>query len=292
MTNILNLFANPATTEAPLKESQQTAGEVFLVGAGPGDPELITVKAMRLLQQADAIVYDRLANPALLEYAGDNCDLIYVGKKKDQHSLPQDQICELLAILARCGKNVVRLKGGDPFIFGRGGEEVEHLNKQGINCHIVPGITAAIGCGASTQIPLTHRDHAHAVTFITGHRQNGKMHINWDLALQKDSTVVFYMGLSNLSEITTQLIARGCPASKPFAVVAQGTAQEQQVLVGTVADIAARLEQHPLPSPALLIMGDVVRANGYAQKLADITTGLTNNPVSEMPGEMLISEVV
>ena len=290
MNNILNLFADPTTRDACLKESeQQTAGEVFLVGAGPGDPELITVKAMRLLQEADAIVYDRLANPALLEYAQTNCDLIYVGKKKDQHSLPQEQICELLAILARCGKNVVRLKGGDPFIFGRGGEEVEHLNEQGISCHIVPGITAAIGCAAATQIPLTHRDHAHAVTFITGHRQNGKMYINWDLALQKDSTVVFYMGLSNLAEITSELVARGCSADKPFAVVAQGTAEEQQVLVGTISDIAERLEQHPLPSPALLIMGDVVKANGYAQQLADLTTEL---PSEELPSEMLISEVV
>ncbi|MDG1819620.1 MAG: uroporphyrinogen-III C-methyltransferase [Porticoccaceae bacterium] len=285
MTNILNLFANSAANKASQIETEQkTAGEVFLVGAGPGDPELITVKAMRLLQKADAIVYDRLANPALLEYAQTNCDLIYVGKKKDQHSLPQEQICELLAILARCGKNVVRLKGGDPFIFGRGGEEVEHLNEQGISCHIVPGITAAIGCAAATQIPLTHRDHAHAVTFITGHRQNGKMHINWDLALQKDSTAVFYMGLSNLPEITTELIARGCSVDMPFAVIAQGTADEQQVLVGTISDIAARVEQHPLPSPALLVMGDVVKANGYAQKLADLTTGL--------PNEMLISEVI
>jgi len=285
MTNILNLFADSKTQDTSLKETEQkTAGEVFLVGAGPGDPELITVKAMRLLQEADAIVYDRLANPALLEYAQTNCDLIYVGKKKDQHSLPQEQICELLAILARCGKNVVRLKGGDPFIFGRGGEEVEHLNEQGINCHIVPGITAAIGCAAATQIPLTHRDHAHAVTFITGHRQNGRMYINWDLALQKDSTVVFYMGLSNLPEITSELIARGCSVDMPFAVIAQGTADEQQVLVGTISDIAARVEQHPLPSPALLVMGDVVKANGYAQKLADLTT--------QIPSEMLVSEVI
>ncbi len=276
MTNIVNLFASP---ESPRDDSSReksptgkSMGEVFLVGAGPGDPELITVKAMRLLQQADAIVYDRLANPVLLDYARKHCDLIYVGKKKDQHSLPQDQICALLAALAGCGKKVVRLKGGDPFIFGRGGEEVEHLAEQGISCTIVPGITAAIGCAATTQIPLTHRDHAHAVTFITGHRQHGKMYINWDLALQKDSTVVFYMGLSNLQEITSELIARGCPVDKPFAVVAQGTAKAQQVLVGTVTDIAEKLARHPLPSPALLIMGDVINANGYAQHLADLTS--------------------
>ena len=242
-------------------------GKVHLVGAGPGDPDLITVKALKLLQTADAIVYDRLANKELLSHAQPQCDLIYVGKKKDQHSLPQDQICELLMLLARCGKNVVRFKGGDPFIFGRGGEEIEYLQQYDISCSIVPGITAAIGCASTTQIPLTHRDHAHAVTFITGHRQNGEMHINWDLALQKDSTVVFYMGLSNIAEITRQLIERGCPASMPFAVVAQGTSNQQQVIVGTVSDIARKVQQTSVTSPALLIMGEVVSANGYAQKL-------------------------
>ncbi|MEH6558852.1 MAG: uroporphyrinogen-III C-methyltransferase [Oceanicoccus sp.] len=246
-------------------------GQVYLVGAGPGDAELITVKAMRLLKEADAIVYDRLANPVLLDYAKPRCDLIYVGKKKDQHSLPQEKICELLAALARCGKNVVRLKGGDSFIFGRGGEEIDHLSQQGIQCSVVPGITAASGCAAATQIPLTHRDYAHAVTFITGHRQNGKMKINWDLALQKDSTVVFYMGLSNLEEITAQLIKRGCPTDKPFAVVSQGTSNQQQVVVGTISDIAQRLKRTPLPSPALLMMGDVINANSYARTLANQT---------------------
>lgn len=246
-------------------------GQVYLVGAGPGDAELITVKAMRLLKEADVIVYDRLANPVLLHYAKPRCDLIYVGKEKDQHSLPQEKICELLTSLARCGKNVVRLKGGDSFIFGRGGEEIEHLSQQGIQCSVVPGITAASGCAAATQIPLTHRDYAHAVTFITGHRQNGKMLINWDLALQKDSTVVFYMGLSNLEEITKQLIERGCPADKPFAVISQGTSSQQQVVVGTISDIVQRLKHIPLPSPALLMMGDVINANGYAQTLANQT---------------------
>lgn len=270
--NILTLVKSTNSATANLRPVDKASfGQVHLVGAGPGDAELITVKAMRLLQEADAIVYDRLANPELLDYAKDRCDLIYVGKKKDQHSLPQEQICELLAALARCGKNVVRLKGGDNFIFGRGGEEVDHLNKQGVECSIVPGITAAIGCAAATQIPLTHRDHAHAVTFITGHRQNGQMYINWDLALQKDSTVVFYMGLSNLEEITSQLLQRGCPADKPFAVVAQGTSNDQQVVLGTISDIAQRLKAMPLPSPALLMMGDVIKANGYAQQLADQT---------------------
>ena len=260
--------SNMLKADSKLAENSST-GQVFLVGAGPGDAELITVKGMRVLQKADAIVYDRLANSELLNYSRPGCDLIYVGKQKDKHSLPQEQICELLAMLSRCGKNVVRLKGGDSFIFGRGGEEIAYLNKQGIQCSIVPGITAAIGCAAATQIPLTHRDYAHAVTFITGHRKNGEMLINWDLALQDDSTVVFYMGLSNLQEITKELLKRGCPVDKPFAVVAQGTSDAQQVIIGTISDIAFRLQDRPLPSPALLIMGDVIRANGYAQQLAD-----------------------
>lgn len=257
------------STLVTTSEKVNQYGQVHLVGAGPGDPDLITVKALKLLQTADAIVYDRLANSVLLEHAQSQCDLIYVGKKKDQHSLPQEQICELLMLLARCGKNVVRLKGGDPFIFGRGGEEIEYLQQHNISCEIVPGITAAIGCAASTQIPLTHRDHAHAVTFITGHRQNGQMHINWDLALQKDSTVVFYMGLSNIGEITRELMDRGCPSSMPFAVVAQGTSNQQQVVVGTISDIARKVQQTSVTSPALLIMGEVVSANGYAAKLAE-----------------------
>jgi len=260
--NILNLVKTPPSSPA---------GHIYLVGAGPGDPELITLKAMRLLQQADAIVYDRLANPQLLDHAQENCDLIYVGKKRDQHSLPQEQISELLVALARCGKNVVRLKGGDCFVFGRGGEEVDYLNQQGIKCTVIPGITAATGCAAATQIPLTHRDHAHAVSFITGHRQNGKIDINWDLALCKDSTVVFYMGLCNLQDITTELIKRGCPADKPFAVVAQGTSNQQQVVVGDLSNIAKKVERAALASPALLILGDVVKANGYAQSLANQT---------------------
>ena len=269
-SNNLKLVDNKNFSKLVTKSAKTTQyGKVHLVGAGPGDPDLITVKALKLLQTADAIVYDRLANSELLEHAQAHCDLIYVGKKKDQHSLPQEQICELLMLLARCGKNVVRLKGGDPFIFGRGGEEIEYLQQHDISCQIVPGITAAIGCAASTQIPLTHRDHAHAVTFITGHRQNGQMHINWDLALQKDSTVVFYMGLSNIGEITSQLIERGCSSSMPFAVVSEGTSNQQQVVVGTVSDIAKKVQQTAVTSPALLIMGEVVSANGYAEQLAE-----------------------
>lgn len=243
-------------------------GTVHLVGAGPGDPELITVKALRLLQRADAVVYDRLANPDLLREVGATCELHYVGKRKDHHSLPQEHICRLLAQLATRHRTVVRLKGGDPFIFGRGGEEYDYLAARGIDCQVVPGITAATGCAAATRIPLTHRDHAHAVTFITGHRMDDSLGIHWDSVLQPYTTVVFYMGLSRLREITDELLRRGCPAERPFAVIANGTGNRQQVLIGTVADIASRQEATPVPGPALLVMGDVVRANEHAADLA------------------------
>lgn len=255
-------------TLLPSRKPQKALGHVSLVGAGPGDPELITLKAVRLLKEADAIVYDRLANPEFLEYAKIGCETIYVGKKKDQHSLPQKQIAALLVALAQQGKNVVRLKGGDPFIFGRGGEEIDVLNQHHVPCSVVPGITAAIGCAAATKIPLTHRDHAHAVTFITGHRKDDKLTINWDLALQRDSSTVFYMGLSNLGEITQQLLDRGCSSDKPMAIIAEGTSNKQQVLISDVSHIAEKLKGHPMPSPALIVLGDVVHANDYAKELS------------------------
>ncbi len=243
-------------------------GTVQLVGAGPGDPDLITVKALRALQQADAVVYDRLANPVLLEETRADCELHYVGKRKDQHSLPQEHICRLLATLAEAGKRVVRLKGGDPFIFGRGGEEYDYLAARAVPCEIIPGITAATGCAAATRMPLTHREHAHALVLITGHRTEHGFEINWNLAMQADATVVFYMGLSRVRAITAELVRRGVPASRPFAVIAEGTCTGQQVLVSTVGEVADRLEAEPMPSPALLVMGEVVRANDYALTLA------------------------
>ncbi|MFA5494731.1 MAG: uroporphyrinogen-III C-methyltransferase [Porticoccaceae bacterium] len=240
-------------------------GEVCLLGAGPGDPELMTIKGMRALEAADVVVYDRLANPALLDFTGRHCDRIYVGKRKDSHSLPQEQICELLVALARCGKRVVRLKGGDPFIFGRGGEEIDRLEENGIPWRVIPGITAATGCAASTGIPLTHRECAHALTFITAHRRDGKLRFNWELALQQDQTVVFYMGLSVVAEIAAGLVARGKSAATPIAVIANGTRGEQQVMVSTLAGIGAALADHRLPSPALIVMGDVVALRGGLQ---------------------------
>lgn len=241
-------------------------GRVDLVGAGPGDPELITLKAVRLLEQADVVVYDRLVNPELLQHCSATCAQIYVGKRKHCHSMPQERICELLVTLGQQGKRVVRLKGGDPFIFGRGGEESDALAQAGIPCAVVPGITAATGCAAATGIPLTHRDHAQAVTFITGHRKrgkdgkNGSLDINWQLAAQPNHTTVFYMGLSCLAEIATGLQHHGLPASTPIAVIANGSTEKQREVTGTLENIAEAVRHAELPSPALLIVGDVITA--------------------------------
>lgn len=243
-------------------------GKVVLLGAGPGDPDLMTIKGMRALERADAVVYDRLVNPELLDYAAVGCEKIYVGKRKEVHSLPQDKICELLVSLARQGKQVVRLKGGDPFVFGRGGEELDVLEAAGITWEVIPGITAATGCAAATGIPLTHRDCAHALTFITAHRQNGELNFNWDLALQKDQTVVFYMGLSVVGEIADGLVAKGKGADTPIAVIANGSRHNQQMVVATLATIGKRLAEVSLPSPALIILGDVVTHRQQLESLA------------------------
>lgn len=238
-------------------------GRVDLVGAGPGDPELITVKALRLLEQADVVVYDRLVNPELLQHCSPTCAQIYVGKRKHCHSLPQQRICELLVKLGQQGKRVVRLKGGDPFIFGRGGEESDALARAGIPCAVVPGITAATGCAAATGIPLTHRHYAQAVTFITAHRQGGKeggLDINWQLAAQPNHTAVFYMGLSCLEAIANGLQHHGLPAVTPIVVIANGSTAKQREVTGTLENIADAVRHARLPSPALLIVGDVITA--------------------------------
>ena len=248
-------------------------GSVCLLGAGPGDPELLTVKGMRALQGADVVVYDRLVNPEILTFTSAGCEKIYVGKRKDWHSLAQEKICKLLVALAREGRRVVRLKGGDPFIFGRGGEELDVLEAEGVPWEVIPGITAATGCAAATGIPLTHRDCAHALTFITAHRREGGLTFNWQLALQEDQTVVFYMGLSVIADIAAGLVARGKPPATPVALIANGSRRDQQVVVATLETVAARLEESGLPSPALIVLGDVVSRRG-AGELALLANGL------------------
>ncbi len=240
-------------------------GEVYLIGAGPGDPDLLTFKALRLMQQADVIVYDRLVSAEIVELARRDAEKIYVGKERDNHSLPQASINELLANLALAGKRVARLKGGDPFIFGRGGEEIETLVQHGIAFQVVPGVTAACGCASYAGIPLTHRDHAQSCTFVTGHLKDGSINLNWPQLAAPNQTVVIYMGLQGLPEICRQLVAHGCPPEQPIAIVQQGTTPHQKVLTGTLANISDKLALSPMKSPTLIIVGSVVRLQNQLQ---------------------------
>jgi len=233
-------------------------GEVYLVGAGPGDPDLVTFRALRLLQQADVIVYDRLVSKEILDLARRDAEQIYVGKERAFHSLAQEDINQLLARLAKEGKRVLRLKGGDPFIFGRGGEEIETLAAEGINFQVVPGITAAAGCSSYTGIPLTHRDYAQSVIFATGHLRDGSVNLNWKMLAQPKQTVVFYMGLKGVKIICEQLIAHGASKDLSIALVQQATQQSQKVLIGTLQSMPGLMESTEIKPPTIIIVGEVV----------------------------------
>ena len=233
-------------------------GRVYLVGAGPGDPELLTLRALRLLQQAQVIVYDHLVSPAVLDFVAPGAERIYAGKRRNEHTLRQEQINALLIRLAREGRQVVRLKGGDPFIFGRGGEEMQALAAEGIAFEVVPGVTAACGVSSYAGIPLTHRDYAQTCLFVTGHLKDGSADLDWQALTRPRQTVVIYMGLNALPDICRQLIAHGAAPSHPIAVVQQGTIAAQKVLTGTLADLPAQVARHGLSSPCLIIVGEVV----------------------------------
>jgi uroporphyrin-III C-methyltransferase/precorrin-2 dehydrogenase/sirohydrochlorin ferrochelatase len=232
-------------------------GQVTLVGAGPGDPELLTLKALRALQDADVILHDRLVPAAVLDYARRDAEQICVGKAAGGAGISQDAINDLMIEHARRGRRVVRLKGGDPFIFGRGGEELQALVQAGIAFSVVPGISAANGCAAYAGIPLTHRDHAHSVVFVTGHGEEPGNEPDWASLARPKMTVVFYMGLTRLQRIVARLLENGAPAERPAALIAQGTTAEQQVVVATLATIRAEATARRIESPAILVVGDV-----------------------------------
>ncbi len=234
------------------------AGTVYLVGAGPGNPELLTVRAARVIAEGDVIVHDRLVAREIVALARPGAQRIYVGKARSNHTLPQKEINALLVRFAREGRCVVRLKGGDPFVFGRGGEEIELLAAEGIPFEVVPGITAATGIAAYAGIPLTHRDHAQAVTFVTGHLQDGSMDLDWTALARPRQTVVVYMGLLGLPILCRELVRHGLPAITPAAVVQQGTTARQRVVVGTLGDLPSRAAEAGLAPPTLIIVGNVV----------------------------------
>lgn len=241
-----------------LQQSGAKPGKVALVGAGPGDPELLTLRALRLIQQADVIVYDRLVSKPIMERCNPNAEFIYAGKAKSNHTLPQESINDLLVTLAQRPANVVRLKGGDPFIFGRGGEEIVTLAEKRVPFQVVPGITAASGCAAFAGIPLTHRDHAQSVAFVTGHLRNGEINLNWQELVSPQQTVVVYMGLTGLTNICESMVKHGRAADTPAALVQQGTQPQQQVLVSTLEDLPALVASSEVSPPTMLIIGHVV----------------------------------
>jgi uroporphyrin-III C-methyltransferase/precorrin-2 dehydrogenase/sirohydrochlorin ferrochelatase len=250
---------------AGAEDNPHPVGEVYLVGAGPGDPDLLTFRALRLLQMADVVVYDRLVAPPILDLARRDAERIYVGKERDNHALSQENINQLLVRLAREGKRVVRLKGGDPFIFGRGGEEIATLMENGVTFQVVPGITAASGCATYSGIPLTHRDYAQSVVFATGHLQDGTVDLNWNALAHPNQTIVFYMGLHGVEVVSRELIAHGLPADTPVGLIQQGTTQNQRVVITELDKLAQTVKTEALKPPTIIIVGRVVQLHKTLQ---------------------------
>jgi len=245
--------------ELAADQAQLTQGEVYLVGGGPGDPELLTLRALRLMQQADVVLYDRLVSDGVMELVRRDAERIYVGKRRAEHAMQQENINQLLVDLAKQGKRVLRLKGGDPFIFGRGGEEIELLAQNNIPFQVVPGITAASGCAAYAGIPLTHRDYAQSVRFVTGHLKSDDTNLSWPELANPTQTLVFYMGLVGLKDICESLIAHGRSSQTPVALIEKGTTQEQRVLIADLNSIADVVAEKDVHAPTLFIVGEVVK---------------------------------
>lgn len=248
-----------AELDAATKEDgEPLMGEVYVVGAGPGDPDLLTFKALRLIQRADVVLYDRLIGKGLLNLVRRDAERIYVGKLPKDHIMRQEEITRHLVDLAKQGKRVLRLKGGDPFIFGRGGEEIEMLAEHGIPFQVVPGVTAAAGCSSYAGIPLTHRDHAQACIFVTGHGKEGKVALDWEALIKPHQTVAIYMGLSQLRDLTKEFVENGADADLPVAVIDNGTRRNQRVIIGTLTTIADKVKESGIEGPAVTIVGTVV----------------------------------
>ena len=264
-----HLFSNQVEQASELMETQlldaaqkgdkPPEGEVYLVGTGPGDPDLLTFRALRLMQQADVVLYDRLIGDGILNLVRRDAERIYVGKLKNNHTVPQEEIGHMLIRLAQQGKRVLRLKGGDPFIFGRGGEEIEALSDNGIAFQVIPGVTAASGCATYAGIPLTHRDHAQSCVFVTGHQKDGQLDLKWESLIQPGQTVVLYMGLTSLGAISSGFIDHGADPAMPVAVIENGTRAGQRVITGTLSTILDKTTEAEVKSPALIIVGSVVK---------------------------------
>ena len=259
---------------AALEGFEGVSGEVYLIGAGPGDPDLMTFKALRLLQKADVVLYDRLVNPAIVDMARKDAERFYVGKQRADHAVPQDRINQWLVDLAREGRCVARLKGGDPFIFGRGGEEIALLTENRIPFQVVPGVTAASAAACYGGIPLTHRDHAQSVRFVTGHTRDGRLEHDWASMQSPGETLVFYMGLVGLPIICEELQRHGRPADTPIALVEIASTPEQRVLTGTLANMATVVEREQPSAPTLIVVGDVVSLHNELQWFRTGSDGL------------------